>query len=109
MSENTASTALLLLAGFSALAGEAAARKHTHSNKHDPDSLAMLAQTYFDTWNAHDVDGLRTLLADDATLRDWDIEKLGAREVAGANGRIFAAVPKISSEQQGNPSYYKTP
>ena len=54
-----------------------------------------LARVYFDTWNKHDLPGLRALLADDATLRDWDVEKAGADAVVRANGKIFAAVPKI--------------
>ena len=42
--------------------------------------------------------GLRALLADDATLRDWDIEKSGGDAVAEANGGIFEAVPNIKIE-----------
>ncbi|KAJ1451077.1 hypothetical protein M885DRAFT_530823 [Pelagophyceae sp. CCMP2097] len=57
-----------------------------------------IAQRYFDTWNAHDVAGLRALFADDVTLRDWDVEVQGAATVAEANGNIFTAVPGIVIE-----------
>ena len=57
-----------------------------------------LATTYFETWNAHNVEGLEGLFAADVVLRDWDIEKAGAKEVAAANGGIFEAVPKIAIE-----------
>ena len=60
--------------------------------------LAALATAYFATWNKQDVPGLRVLLDDACTLRDWDIEKKGGDAVAEANGGIFAAVPKIEIE-----------
>eukprot|EP00747_Dinoflagellata_sp_TGD_P207575 gnl/TRDRNA2_/TRDRNA2_81133_c0_seq1.p2 gnl/TRDRNA2_/TRDRNA2_81133_c0~~gnl/TRDRNA2_/TRDRNA2_81133_c0_seq1.p2 ORF type:complete len:110 (+),score=35.66 gnl/TRDRNA2_/TRDRNA2_81133_c0_seq1:158-487(+) len=53
---------------------------------------------YFEVWNAHDAEGLKALFAPEVTLRDWDIEKSGADEVAAANGGIFKAVPKIAIE-----------
>ena len=56
------------------------------------------ARQYFDVWNTHDVTRLRPLLADGVTLRDWDIQASGADAVASANGKIFAALPKISIE-----------
>mmetsp|Transcript_131355 Transcript_131355/g.262103 ORF Transcript_131355/g.262103 Transcript_131355/m.262103 type:complete len:113 (-) Transcript_131355:75-413(-) len=61
-------------------------------------SFLGAAEKYFQVWNAHDVAGLRALLADNATLRDWDIEKSGGDDVAAANGGIFEAVPNISIE-----------
>ena len=61
-----------------------------------PRYYEKLARAYFDVWNAHDVPGLRRVFAEDATLRDWDVEKSGADAVAQANGNIFAALPKIS-------------
>ena len=57
-----------------------------------------LARVYFDTWNKHDLPGLRALLADDATLRDWDVEVAGRDAVVAANAKIFAAVPGIKIE-----------
>lgn len=35
------------------------------------------------------------MFASDGELRDWDIYVKGAAEVGAANGKIFAAVPKI--------------
>ena len=55
--------------------------------------LIPLAQRYFDEWNARG--DLRSLLADDAMLRDWDIEEHGGEAVAEANNRIFKALPNI--------------
>ncbi len=55
-------------------------------------------RAYFEVWNKHDTDGIKAMLSPDATLRDWDIEKKGAEEVANANGAIFAAVPGIKIE-----------
>ena len=60
--------------------------------------LIALTTIYFDTWNAHNVEGLRGLLDDGCSLRDWDIEKAGGDAVAAANGGIFEAVPKIAIE-----------
>lgn len=60
--------------------------------------LKALAAKYFEVWNAHDVSGLENLFAEDVTLRDWDIEKEGRKQVAEANGGIFKAVPGISIE-----------
>lgn len=53
------------------------------------------ARRYFETWNAHDVTGMRPLFAATATLKDWDLEKSGADEIVKANSAIFAAEPKI--------------
>ena len=53
---------------------------------------------YFEVWNSKDLKALRTLFADEATLRDWDVEKAGADAVVEANGGIFQAVPTISIE-----------
>lgn len=60
--------------------------------------LKALTTAYFDTWNAHNVEGLRGLLDDACSLRDWDISKEGGDAVAAANGGIFEAVPKIAIE-----------
>jgi hypothetical protein len=48
--------------------------------------MEALATNYFAAWNEHDVAGIEAMLAPEATLRDWDIEKSGAKEVAAANG-----------------------
>ena len=65
-----------------------------------PTEYERLARRYFVAWNAHDVPGLRALLADDVTLVDWDIEKTGGDEVAAATGHLFEAEPKISIDIQ---------
>ena len=64
---------------------------HPHARYYE-----KLAHTYFNTWNNHDVEGLRALFAEDVTLRDWNVEASGASKVAAANGDIFKSVPKIS-------------
>eukprot|EP00320_Phaeocystis_rex_P022065 CAMPEP_0119072020 /NCGR_PEP_ID=MMETSP1178-20130426/56650_1 /TAXON_ID=33656 /ORGANISM="unid sp, Strain CCMP2000" /LENGTH=135 /DNA_ID=CAMNT_0007054001 /DNA_START=29 /DNA_END=436 /DNA_ORIENTATION=+ len=60
--------------------------------------LRRNAMRYFEVWNSHDVAGLRSLLAAEATLRDWEVEKKGGDEVAAANAKIFAAAPGIKIE-----------
>ena len=88
---------MTLLLAVSALAGESLARKH---HKHiAPNDFQALAFEYFRVWNTHDVSALESLLAEDATLRDWDIHKSGAGAIAAANGGIFAALPNIQSER----------
>ena len=65
---------------------------HPHARYYE-----KLAHTYFNTWNNHDVDGLRALFADDVTLGVIGMLKLsGASKVAAANGDIFKSVPKIA-------------
>lgn len=73
--------------------GDAQAARGDHKK-----SIEAAARRYFEVWNTHDVSALQELLAPQATLRDWDIEKTGANEVARANGGIFAAVPGIKIE-----------
>ena len=58
--------------------------------------LRPLVDAYFSAWNAQDVNALRAVLADDCILRDWDVVAQGGDEVAAANGKIWAAVPKIA-------------
>ena len=57
-----------------AASGDAQAARGDHKK-----SMEAAARRYFDVWNAHDVNALRGLLAPQATLRDWDIEKTGVR------------------------------
>ncbi|KAK3250230.1 hypothetical protein CYMTET_40384 [Cymbomonas tetramitiformis] len=61
-------------------------------------AMDKLAEQYFEVWNQHDVEGLKGLLAPDASLRDWDVSVSGADKVAEANAGIFKAVPGISIE-----------
>ena len=58
--------------------------------------LKPLVDTYFSAWNAQDVNALRAVLADDCKLRDWEVSATGGDEVAAANAKIWAAVPKIA-------------
>ena len=57
--------------------------------------LQALARKYFEVWNEHNANSLKDLFAPGVTLRDWDVEKSGAEEVAKANGNVFAAEPNI--------------
>ena len=57
-----------------AASGDAQAARGDHKK-----SMEAAARRYFDVWNAQDVTALRGLLAPQATLRDWDIEKTGVR------------------------------
>eukprot|EP00472_Partenskyella_glossopodia_P003452 CAMPEP_0197541594 /NCGR_PEP_ID=MMETSP1318-20131121/67247_1 /TAXON_ID=552666 /ORGANISM="Partenskyella glossopodia, Strain RCC365" /LENGTH=121 /DNA_ID=CAMNT_0043100787 /DNA_START=386 /DNA_END=751 /DNA_ORIENTATION=+ len=58
--------------------------------------LEDAAKNYFEVWNSQDLKALEgTFIAENAYLRDWDIEKKGTKEVVAANGGIFKAVPKI--------------
>jgi steroid delta-isomerase len=84
--------ALLLMIALSALVGSAPAVEGSarHARKYE-----NLARSYFSVWNTHDAEALHSLLADNASLRDWDIDVSGASEVVKANGNIFAKVPHI--------------
>ena len=88
---------MTLLLSVSAFAGESMTRKH-HKAHIAPSDFSALSQEYFRIWNSHDVAALEGLLAEDATLRDWDIHKVGAGAVAAANGGIFSSLPNIQSE-----------
>ena len=57
-----------------AASGDAQAARGDHKK-----SIEAATRRYFDVWNAHDVTALRQLLAPQATLRDWDVEKSGVR------------------------------
>eukprot|EP00316_Scyphosphaera_apsteinii_P024948 CAMPEP_0119326518 /NCGR_PEP_ID=MMETSP1333-20130426/68605_1 /TAXON_ID=418940 /ORGANISM="Scyphosphaera apsteinii, Strain RCC1455" /LENGTH=141 /DNA_ID=CAMNT_0007334845 /DNA_START=18 /DNA_END=443 /DNA_ORIENTATION=- len=89
-------TAIILVLSLTASStGEA--RKHKgYMGAHN--DYSSLATKYFNVWNNHDVPGLQALFADDVTLRDWDISKTGANEVAEANASIFRALPQINIE-----------
>ena len=91
-------TILSLLIAANGIPAETEAKRH-HRGDATLD-YATLARTYFSTWNRHDVVGLRELLDDDATLRDWDMEKFGAHAVAKANSNIFQSVHKIAIDVQ---------
>ena len=60
--------------------------------------MKNVAVQYFEFWNNQDVDGLRTLFAEDVSLKDWDIEVAGVEEVIKANEAIFNELPDIKAE-----------
>ena len=88
---------LSLLVAFGEASGDDSAALLQASQK-EHRQLRRGAVRYFEVWNTHDVAGLRSLLAAEATLRDWDVEARGGDEVAAANAKIFAAVPSIRIE-----------
>jgi len=53
------------------------------------------AKAYFSAWNSRDVDALASTMADDVTLRDWDVEVTGNTSVVGATANIWRDVPTI--------------
>lgn len=57
--------------------------------------MKELAHTYFDYWNARDLDGLKRIFTPNVTLKDWEIEVSGADAVVAANQNIFDAVPNV--------------
>ena len=60
--------------------------------------MKELAIQYFEFWNKQDLDGLRSLFAEDVSLKDWDIEVVGLEEVIKANEMIFNELPGIKAE-----------
>ena len=60
--------------------------------------MKELAIQYFEFWNKQDFDGLRSLFAEDVSLKDWDIEVVGLEEVIKANEMIFNELPGIKAE-----------
>eukprot|EP00466_Bigelowiella_natans_P021443 jgi/Bigna1/133437/aug1.21_g8145 len=54
-----------------------------------------LINAYFDAWNKHDVEGLRTLLAHDCKLTDWETQVSGRDAVVEANRKIFEKMPEV--------------
>lgn len=51
--------------------------------------LTDLTKNYFSVWNTHDGAKVGELFSPDGSLRDWDIEVKGSKEVGDANGKIF--------------------
>ena len=60
--------------------------------------MEAAARAYFEVWNTRSGEAVGALFAPDGTLRDWEIEAVGAAAVAAANAKIFAAVPAIRIE-----------
>ena len=60
-----------------------------------PHHFEKLATTYFETFNKHDVPALRAMWADNGSLRDWEVEKTGADQIANFLSAGFAAFPQI--------------
>ena len=54
-----------------------------------------ISKKYFDTFSNKDLPRLEELFSDNVTLRDWEIQAEGKRDVLAANGKIFNAVTDI--------------
>ncbi len=58
-------------------------------------NIKEIALNYFNIFSQKDIEGLRTLFDDNITLRDWDINKAGIKNVLEANLSIFEKVKTI--------------
>lgn len=58
-------------------------------------SLIEIGKKYFDTFSNMDLPKLEELFSDNVTLRDWEIQAEGKRDVLAANEKIFNAVTNI--------------
>jgi steroid delta-isomerase-like uncharacterized protein len=56
----------------------------------------LLAQRYFDAWNAHDVDAIAATFADGGTYSDPIVSKLDARATAQYANGLFASFPDLA-------------
>mmetsp|Transcript_14781 Transcript_14781/g.20568 ORF Transcript_14781/g.20568 Transcript_14781/m.20568 type:complete len:132 (+) Transcript_14781:343-738(+) len=65
------------------------------NNPMDGSRARRLINAYFDAWNNHDVEGLRTLLAHDCSLADWETQVSGRDAVVEANRSIFEKMPEV--------------
>ena len=57
-----------------------------------------IAIRYFEYWNNQDLDGLRSMFANDVSLQDWEIDVAGIHRVIEANANIFENLPGIRAE-----------
>ena len=57
-----------------------------------------IANQYFEYWNNQDLEGLRSLFSPNISLKDWEIEVVGAEQVIAANAAIFKNVPEVRAE-----------
>ena len=69
--------------------------------------LKPIAKNYFETFSKKDSQGLKNLFSEDVSLRDWEIQANGKKDVLAANQKIFDGVKSIqvnpvSMYQEGN-------
>tara|TARA_B110001452_G_C15065027_1_gene371727 strand:- start:47 stop:382 length:336 start_codon:yes stop_codon:yes gene_type:complete len=60
-------------------------------------NLNQLAENYFKVWNDHKIDELKNLFSNDCSLRDWNINVSGKKDVLNANQKFFDDLPKIKA------------
>jgi len=60
--------------------------------------LEEIATKYFKFWNDRDLFGLRSLLANNAVLKDWEVDVSGVDNVVFTNEKIFDAFPSIEAK-----------
>jgi hypothetical protein len=56
-----------------------------------------VASLYFDAWNSHNTNNLKSFFSDDITLKDWEVQAEGIESVLNANQKIFDDVPTIKA------------
>ena len=62
-------------------------------------SIPACPQEYFKAWNAHDKEAVKSLHAEESTLKDWDASHGPTNEVVATGiAGIWAAVPNIQIE-----------
>jgi len=55
-------------------------------------SIPNLVEQYFTAWSSKDIDTLRTLLADNCVVKDWDNHVVGKENVLEFNQNFFNIV-----------------
>ena len=60
------------------------------------ENIKNIALLYFKTFSKKNLNGLKKMFDDDVTLRDWDIDEKGIKNVLKANLNIFQNVKKIN-------------
>ena len=60
-------------------------------------NLNQLAENCFKVWNDHKIDELKNLFSNDCSLRDWNINVSGKKDVLNANQKFFDDLPKIKA------------
>ena len=60
------------------------------------ENIKNIALLYFKTFSQKNLNGLKKMFDDDVTLRDWDIDEKGIKNVLKANLNIFQNVKKIN-------------
>ncbi len=54
-----------------------------------------IIELYFDYWNRHDLELLKSLFSNNIILEDWDVKYHGLDSVIDANKKIFQKDPSI--------------